>query len=44
MIFNIIYLFIAYIYFIIVGEQLSQGSSRLYRRLLQYEMNGYVRR
>jgi predicted alpha/beta-fold hydrolase len=27
-----------------VGEQLSQGSSRLYSRLLQYEMNGYVRR
>ncbi|ELR19740.1 uncharacterized protein ACA1_200570 [Acanthamoeba castellanii str. Neff] len=27
-----------------VGEQLSQGSSRLYCRLLQYEMNGYVRR
>jgi predicted alpha/beta-fold hydrolase len=27
-----------------VGVQLSQGSSRLYSRLLQYEMNGYVRR
>jgi predicted alpha/beta-fold hydrolase len=27
-----------------VGEQLSQGSSRLYSHLLKYEMNGYVRR
>jgi hypothetical protein len=27
-----------------VGVQLSQGSSRLYSRLLKYEMNGYVRR